>query len=311
MQYLSLIKKIFPFLLLIIIIPSISSCDNRAFGTHADSLFLVNEHLEIFYDLKSPSEKYFLPYVLEEISGLSFHEPNAILAVDDETGRVFEYDLIKRDIIHSMTFHSPDDFEGVELVDSTIYVLKSDGDLFEFRYDSNKKPKAIKHENSLGKKNDTEGLAYDPVSQRLLIACKEKGEINDNGAKGRAIYAFDLNQKRLIDTPIAEISAVSLEKFWERNRDFEYEIERIKFKPSAIAFNPIDKSYYILSSVGKLLVVINQKSQIIGTYPISPRVLGQPEGLCFSSSGDMYISSEGEGDRGYILKFEMNKRSIK
>ena len=301
------IKKIVPILLFAWIISFTSSCDSRAFGQRADSLFLVKEHLDFIYDLKHPNEKYFLPYVLEEVSGLSFTKRNTILAVDDESGRVFEYDLTQRNIIHSMSFHSPDDFEGVEIVDSTVYVLKSDGDIFEFTFSEDKKPSAKKHENNLSKKNDTEGLGYDPINNRLLIACKEESEVENNKAKEKAVYEFDLKEMVLYEEPILEITPSSLKQFWEENKDFLYEKERIKFKPSAIAVHPIDQSYYLLSSVGKLLVIIDREARIIGTYPISPRVLGQPEGLCFSPNGDMYISSEGEGDRGYILKFEIKE----
>ncbi|MFK7951679.1 MAG: SdiA-regulated domain-containing protein [Ekhidna sp.] len=309
MKYFKYIKKSLAILLFFWIVSFTNSCDSKTFGQRADSLFLVNDNSKVFYDLKSPSEKYFLPYVLEEVSGLSFKGSNSVLAVDDESGRVFEYDLSERKISHSMTFHSADDFEGVELADSNVYVLKSDGDIFEFRYSKEKKPKTTKYENDFSKKNDTEGLGYDPVNNRLLIACKENGEVEGNKGKDRAIYGFDLTEMRLTDQPLFEISASSLEKFWEENRDFDYVKERIKFKPSAIAFNPIDQFYYVLSSVGKLLIVINQSGQIKATYPISSRVLGQPEGLCFSPSGDMYISSEGEGDRGYILKFLPKRKS--
>lgn len=311
MQYFPYLKKSLLILLSLWTVSFTNSCNSKTFGQHADSLFLVYEHQDIFYDMKQPNEKYFLPYVLEEVSGLSFKAPNSVLAVDDETGRVFEYDLSARKITHSMTFHSADDFEGVELVDSSVYVLKSDGDLFEFKYTLNKEPKATKYENDLGKKNDTEGLGYDPVTNQLLIACKEDGEIENNKVKGRAIYGFSLTEKKLTKEPIFEISSSMLAQFWEQHRDFDYEKERIKFKPSAISFNPIDQSYYVLASVGNLLVVINKNGKIKATYPISPRVLGQPEGICFSPNGDMYISSEGEGERGYILKFEMKSKTNK
>lgn len=311
MKHIPYIKKSSLILLLIWTVSFTNSCDSRAFGQRADSLFLVIDHQSIFYDLKQPNDKYFLPYVLEEVSGLAFKSPNSVLAVDDETGRVFEYDLLKRKIIHSMTFHSPDDFEGVEIVDSLVYALKNDGDLFEMKYTSNKKPKAVKYENDLGSKNDTEGLGFDPINNQLLIACKEEPEVKDNKAKGRAIYGFDLDKKKLKKDPLFEISTGSLIKFWEKSRTHDYKEERVKFKPSAIAFHPIDKSYYILSSVGKLLVVIDGNGEIRATYPISSRILGQPEGVCFSPNGDMYISSEGEGDKGYILRFEMKKKSIK
>ena len=157
----------------------------------------------------------------------------------------------------------------------------------------------------MSRKNDTEGLGYDPMTNRLLIACKEDGEINDKKVKGRAFYAFDLDDKKLKKKPIFVIGPKELKKFWEENRDFDYEENRIKFKPSAIAFHPITKDYYVLSSVGKMLVVVSRDGIIKATHPIAPRVLGQPEGICFAPNGDMYLSSEGEGDRGYILKFEM------
>ncbi|WP_420317448.1 SdiA-regulated domain-containing protein [Ekhidna sp.] len=285
------------------------SCSTTTFGQHADSLFLVDNQMRITYDLKRPAEKYFLPYVLEEVSGLTFKSPHNLLAVDDESGRLFEYDLRKKDIVHSIIFHKAGDYEGIELVDGTVFVLKSDGDIYEFPYGSQKESVAVKHENILSSKNDTEGLGYDQKRNRLLIACKEEAGIKDKKIKGRGFYAFDLKSKKVEPSPIFVLGPKELESFWENHKSINYERKRIKFKPSAIATHPISGNYYILSSVGKMLVVVNHKGEILATYPISPRVLGQPEGICFSPSGDLFLSSEGEGDRGYILKFKMKSKN--
>lgn len=284
------------------------SCDSKPFGQRADSLFLETSESSVYYDLKSPDEKYFLPYVLAEVSGLAFRDPNKLLAVDDETGRIFEYDVDKREIVHSIEFQRADDYEGIEMVGDSVYVLRSDGDIFRFKYDTHKQTISKKIENALGKKNDTEGLGYDPDRNLLLIVCKEEGGVKDEKVKGRAIYSYDMNNHTLSNAPIFTIRASDLKSFWERKKTNEYELERIKFKPSAIAFHPIERNYYILSSIGKLLVIVSKDGIIQSTYPISPRVLGQPEGLCFAPNGDMYISSEGEGDRGYVLKFSMKRR---
>jgi len=301
------IKNITPILLFAFIISFHQRCTQSTFGQRADSLFLVDEKLAFTYDLKKFSDEHFLPYVLEEISGLSMKSSNTVLAVDDESGKVFEYDLKKRDIIHSIEFYKTDDYEGVELVGDDIYVLKHDGDLFQFPYSEDKRAESIKYETELQKDNDTEGLGYDQDGNRLLIACKEKGSITEEKIFGRAFYAFDIASKTLSSEPIFIIGPKELEAFWESVKERDYEIERIKFKPSAIATHPLSGDYYILSSVGKLLIVVTPDGTIKGTYPLSPRILGQPEGLCFDQTGDMYISSEGEGDRGYILKFEMKK----
>lgn len=306
-----LLKSNWYILLLFFLILSISSnCGLNASGnrSRADSLFLRTENLSVTYNLLKPDTKFFLPYVLEEISGLTYKKGDFVMAVDDESGRIFEYDLNKRDIVHSIKFHSPDDFEGVELVRDTLYVLKSDGDVFAFAYTDEKSTTPVKYENKLGSKNDTEGLGYDPVHHRLLIACKEKGGIGDNEIKGRTIYGFDLKTKKLIEEPVAIISYEDLKVFWEASGDYAIELGRIKFKPSAIAVHPLDGTTYVLASNGKLLIILNVKGQVIGSYPIYPILLGQPEGICFSEEGDLYISSEGEGDRGYILKFTIHSR---
>lgn len=246
-----------------------------------------------------------MPYVLEEISGLTFKAPNSVLAVDDESGKLFQYDFKEKNIVHSIGFNKAGDYEGIEIINNTVFVLKSDGDLFRFNFGQTKRSEAAKFENDLSSKNDTEGLGFDPQTNQLIIACKEESGINDRQIEGRAFYTVDTQNMKLNKEPLFVIGPKELTSFWEKNRDFTYEKNRIKFKPSAIATHPTSGHYYILSSIGKMLVVVNKIGLIQGTYPISPRVLGQPEGLCFSPSGDMYISSEGEGDRGYILKFKI------
>jgi len=300
----NLIKNIAPVLLFTLLISLSQGCSPTSFGQHADSLFLVDQHLKITYDLKRPTEKYYLPYVLSEISGLTFRAPAQVLAVDDESGKIFTYHLDKREIVHSIEFYKSDDYEGVELVGDHIYVLKHDGDIFHFLYGPEKQTTSKKYETDLSKDNDTEGLGYDAAKNLLLIACKEEGHIGEKKMEGRGFYGFHPDDKKLLKKPLFVIGPTELERFWEKHKDFDYDKERIKFKPSAIAAHPISGHYYILSSIGKLLLVTTPEGNILGTYPISPRILGQPEGLCFSPEGDMYISSEGEGDRGYILKFE-------
>ncbi len=296
-------------IIIFLIVASINNqCGSQSFGLRADSLFLYTENSEIIYDLKKPAQKFFLPYVLSEISGLSFKSPNKLLAVDDETGKVFEYDIDNKKIVHSMEFSKPGDYEGVELIGDQVYVLESDGDLYTFTYSPSKKMEANKIENDLERSNDTEGLGYYPPMNQLLIACKDKATVKGNDAKGRAVYSFDLQTQDLSRDPIFTIRSKDLESFWEEKKDFEYEADRIKFKPSAIAYHPIENVLYVLASTGKLLIVIDRDGSIKATYPISARVLSQPEGLCFAPNGDMYISSEGEGDRGYVLKFPMNKK---
>lgn len=283
-------------------------CGGSSFGQRADSLFLVNHESEIFYDLKKPEKKFFLPYVLSEVSGLTWVRENTVACVEDEGGKVYLYDFSKREIVQAVRFAKPGDFEGVEIIGDRIYAMKSSGDLYHFKLDERRELIGEKIETALSRENDTEGLGYDPETHSLLIACKEDGDIKGKKVKGKAVYAFDLEKEKLKKEARFQIRMKDLKAFFEANKSNEYDEKKIKFEPSAIAFHPIEKTIYVLASVGKLLVVLNQDGSIRATYPIAPRVLNQPEGICFAPNGDMYISSEGEGDKGYILKFPMKTR---
>ncbi len=284
------------------------SCGGPRIGETADTLYKVTEGVDIYYDLKKPEEKYFLPYVLSEISGLSFVDENKVACIEDEGGRVFIYDFKEKKIVHSIRFSNAGDFEGVEYVNGEYFVLESDGDIYRFDHTDKKEIESKKIETVLSRDNDTEGLGYDPKSGNLLIACKDNGDTKVDKVKGKAVYAFNLNSEKIIKSVRFEIWSKDIKEFLEANKDFQYEENKIKFEPSAIAYHPIHDAYYVLASRGKMLLVLNENGSIIASYPIAPQILSQPEGIAFSPNGDMYISSEGEGDRGYIIRFSMQRR---
>ena len=62
----------------------------------------------------------------------------------------------------------------------------------------------------------------------------------------------------------------------------------------------------MISSVGKLLIVLNRKGKVLDVKELDPKMFRQPEGICFSPTGDMFISNEGQGGKGYILKFQLH-----
>jgi uncharacterized protein YjiK len=75
------------------------------------------------------------------------------------------------------------------------------------------------------------------------------------------------------------------------------------FKPSGLAVHPETGHIFVIATVGKLLVILDARGSIIDMIPLDPDIFLQPEGIAFSPSGDLYISSEGRGGKGYILKF--------
>ncbi len=291
---------------LVLCLVGFMSCNQQPRRT-AEALFKHSEEGLPEYDLKTPTAKYFLPYVLEEISGLAHVKPGVLACIQDEDGKVFFYDHKERKLTREIRFGSSGDYEGVEVIDNIAYVIKSNGNIYQFpideRFDINE---VNEIKTDLKKPNDVEGLCFDAKKNDLIVACKGRAGLKKNDdLKGRAFYKFDLGKEKIDKEPKFRITKKDIKNFLEKHNDFEYEESRLNFHPSGIAQHPHQDLFYIIASTGKLMVITDRKGNIKATSPLDPRLFGQPEGICFAPNGDLFISSEGQGDKGYILKFRM------
>lgn len=252
------------------------------------------------YDLRHPNLRIQLPYELQEVSGLSYVNDSTIAMVQDEQGILYLYNLTQKKITRKIEFAHGGDYEGVEMVRGTVFVIESNGDLVRFDLNSKDKPLAIK--TKLTSKNDVEGLGYDPKSNQLLIACKESPNIKKTDFKGRAIYRFDIEKHELSSSPIS-IRKGELRAFIKQQ---ELEFKFNEFNPSGIAMHPIEGVMYVLAHGGKLLVGVDNEGQVQLVKKLKGGIFNQPEGICFAPNGDMYIANEGGKDRGTLLKFTYN-----
>jgi DNA-binding beta-propeller fold protein YncE len=73
-------------------------------------------------------------------------------------------------------------------------------------------------------------------------------------------------------------------------------IKKVNFKPSGAAINPLTHELFIISSVNKALLITDKNGTIKRVYPLSPRIYKQPEGIAFTSKGDLLISNEGSDE---------------
>lgn len=271
-----------------------------------------NQSLPLKYNLESPAYITNLPKELKEISGLAVYTENEIICEQDERGSVYFYDLNKRSLTDSLEFGKDQDYEGIAKADSTIYILKSNGNIFEIK--GLQSGKTFEYKTFLNRENDTEGLCYDEKNERLLIACKGSP---DNKKKqyqvnAKAIYSFDLKNKRFSADPAYFIHVDSVKKYIEKSFSYSMKammkIDTELFAPSEIAINPVDQNLYILCSVGKLLIVLNNSGAISYICPLNPKYFRHPEGIAFYDNGDMLISNEGNKNHtANIMKFNYIK----
>ena len=245
------------------------------------------ENINLPYDFENPTEKFELPDKLKEISGLSYYKNNQLVCVNDEQGEVFIYDTQEKKIVDKIPFGKDGDYEGVEVVGDEVFVLKSNGKLkgfkigeaFEREIDCSK-PEVIEYE----------GLGYDPKSKYLLLVAKERTKDVD---EKKMIYAYDFDRKILF-------KHIAIPE--EQVRD---EANGKNFKPSGIAVHPKTGQIFVIASNGKKLLVLSEKGQKEALISLNSTMYQQPEGICFSANGDLFISSEGKEGKGYILRFRV------
>ncbi len=250
------------------------------------------------YLLEAPDTVLLLPYPeLQEISGLSATgQPGLLCAVSDERGEVFFIEAASGTVVRRVLFREKGDFEGVEMVENRLFVVRSNGQVYEIADWKRSKPRISCHETFLTKQDDVEGLGYDRQRRALLLACKG---IPDS-AHERRIYAFDLPTKRLLDTPAYRIDPRVINEWLPHAEDEKQHF----FSPSGIALHPQSGDVYVISTALKRLIVLDYATGALRyTTRLDRKLMPQPEGIAFDTEGRLFIASEGKKGDGRLLRF--------
>jgi uncharacterized protein YjiK len=244
--------------------------------------FLKKNKSTTQYKLDKPDFQQYLSKNLKEISGISHYAENQVICVNDEHGQLFIYDFKKQEIIDTLDFDTEGDYEAVEFVNNIAYVLQSNGQIISFNV-STKDLKTFDCRQD--EVEEYEGLGYEPKTNCLLLAAKEmKGD--------KTIYQFDLKNEKL-----SEKFKISKNDISKNGKDGK------EFKPSGIAVHPITEDIYVLASAGKKLLVFNSVGKIHLQYNLDKDQFPQPEGICFTPSGELIIASEGKNEQASISYF--------
>jgi hypothetical protein len=265
------------------------------------------------YNLDKPDEIFILPDSLREISGIAPLTNTEFACIQDENGIVFIYDTGKKRITRQLRFGIDGDFEGIARVQKSIYILRSDGTLYEIEdYRSSPVVNTLVTGIIAG---DNEGLCFDSISNRLLIGSKSKLG-NGAGLKNfRGIYSYDLASRQLSIEPVYSFNVKTLQQFAVKNRlQLPSKISKkgkpqviIKFRPSDIDFHPLTNDLYVLSSIDHMLFIFNKDGSIKHIQILDPSLFNKAEGLSFLENGDMVVTNEGETGNATLLLFRYNK----
>jgi uncharacterized protein YjiK len=248
------------------------------------------------YDLANPV-KFVLGESLREISGITFlrGNPDTVYAIEDETGKLYSFHLGGG--LHTWRFDGHGDYEDVTVLgDKEFVVLRSDGSLFVFPVGTANK-KLVRAYLHILPAGEYEGLFGD-AGGKLIAMCKNC-TIDDQSKEVSAyVLGYDANHVLAIRDHFKIV--VPGEKLTSIHK-------HIKFHPSCLARNPVTGEWYLVSSVNKVLIVLDDRWQVRGMYGLDSGLFKQPEGLAFDRQGNMYISNEGGEGRANMLLFRYKK----
>ncbi len=242
-------------------------------------------------------KKWELPDILNEISGIATMDNNRMACIQDEDGIIFIYNLNTSKIEQKIEFGDSGDYEGIALVGTTAYVLRSDGSIFEVNDFENQTAPAIKHTIPLKGKYNFEGLCYDKKNNRLLLNIKDMDK-----DEFKPIFAFDLSTKQLKSEPVFNINF----------NDTVFDILEVKksdkiLRPTEIGIHPLTGNIYVLEAKRPKLLILDPTGKLLKLYVFKEEQFRQAEGMSFSKEGKLYISNEGNHEPGNILQISLDE----
>ena len=237
-------------------------------------------------------QKWELPEVLREVSGIAYIDGDRFACIQDEEGTIFIYNRATNEIEKEIPFAGPGDYEGITLADNTAYVVRADGRLYEVPMAEGKK--GVKEwETSLTVEQNVEGLFYDKKKDRLLLAIKGD-EPHTKDYKG--VYAFDVKTKKFVKEPVFKIDV-------NNNLLNSGGKKGGSIKPSEIAIHPVTGDIYVTDGPAARLLVMDAEGNAKKLYHLGSD-FPQAEGMTFSPSGELFISNEGK-KRGNIIQTDI------
>ena len=259
------------------------------------------------YAFDKPDADFELEKELREISGLATFQDGTLAAIEDETGDLFILDPASGEVVSQKKFGKKGDYEAVEVAGDRLFILRSDGRLFEFSDWSGEEIEPEEHKLGVPKNCDAEGLAFH--SGRLLLSCKEDG--GKDVGKAKAIFGVDVNSKDVTGEPVFTLDPRRYSASKSDNAVNEAvrsaladRIDLSGFKPSDLAVHPMTGELFIISSVRAAIIALGRNGEVTKFWSLPDGLMEQPEGIAFLSNGDMWLASEaGSRKSARLLRF--------
>ena len=243
-------------------------------------------------DLVSPALTHQVPGRYREVSGLAATAKGTVFFHADERARVAELDLSTGLITREFELEGrpADDFEGIALRDSVLFLMTSTGRLYEFLPpDSGSQAPYRITETGFGKPCELEGLAWDERAGVFLLPCKQ---------------AHDVRIRRLL--VLARWSPASGGPASPATLSIDGTVLRRavgapEVRATAVEVDPVTGHYLVLSSRPTAVIELTPGGELVRAVPLDAARHQMPEGLALS--GDLLVIGDEGRPAGTIIVY--------
>lgn len=260
------------------------STGSRDSAAMASRLARLNENLKRTADSgasrEEPLARWVLPRPLSEISGIGLTPDGRLLGHNDEAGMVFELDYRRGVVVKQFTLGKQtlrEDFEAITVAGDRIFMLASNGDLYEFREGKDgDRVDFVVHDTRLGRECEFEGIAFDATANVLVLACKN--------TQIKAFKDFVLLYRwRLDDSTSSEVKVPMSDAIGSNGWK--------KFTPSDLTIDPLTGNYLLVSAQEQGLLALTPAGAVVFSRPL-PKGHPMSEGIAVTRDSILIISDE-------------------
>ncbi len=245
-------------------------------------------------DGSAPIAKWRMPPVLLEISGLALLENGNILAHNDQRGRIYVIDPLKGVILKWFSIGKNGiaaDFEAIAVSGSDIFMLVSNGDVYQFREGEDRASVPFtKHDTKLGKECEFESLEIEAGTGAFLMPCKEIYKKSDRDQMLIYRWLRQAGGEPLVERITVPLAVAIGENDWKRLR------------PSDMTIDPQTGNFIVISGPEKALIEFTPQWEVVRSLPL-PGDPEQPEGVAITPDGILIVASEGVSRPGEIALY--------
>lgn len=236
-----------------------------------------------------------LPKRLKEISGLAVTADGRMMGHDDERAVIYELDAATGSVAERIRLGevaTRDDFEALAIgPDQTFFLVTSAGLIHAFREAGDGGRTGFEvFDTGLADTAEIEGAAWDPLSERVVLACKVSHSSALQGAL--VVYGWSPDAPDQRARPWLTVPAYALAEA----------VGARAFHPSGIEVDARSGRLVIVASAENAMVELDPAGRLLAARVLGP-AHRQPEGVAILADGSLVIADEGHGGAACLTSY--------